>query len=80
MNPEDAIRRWSDAYVLHDPTGVGSIYAPDAVTHDPFYPDPLNGSEGTRKDAENFMKAFPDVRVQILNLVSRGDLVMGELS
>ena len=43
-----------------------------------MYPAPLKGLEAIRKDAENFFRAFPDIRVEFLHLMSKADTVMGE--
>ena len=79
MSTEDVIRRWEKAVNGHDAIAVGSIYTKDAPISDPSYPEPLIGAEGARKDAESYLKAFPNMTARILRMASNGDFVMGEV-
>jgi len=54
---------------------LDSYAAPDArVTSVPF------GWKGTlREDLENYARAFPDGKIEVVNLVAQGDLVCAEI-
>lgn len=63
----------------HDAAAVGAIYTADAPIFDPAYPEQLIGADGARKDAEGYLKAFPDMNARVVTMVSKGDLVLGEI-
>lgn len=79
MSLEDMTRKWQDAFNRHDVNEVVSVYSTDTVVYDPAFPEPLKGHEGVRKDVENFFGGFPDVKVQILNLMTKGDVILGKV-
>ena len=59
---------------------VDEIVAPDAVTHDPIILDAPTGPDAIRGGIEMIRKAFPDFRVDVLDLVAEGDKVASFLS
>jgi predicted ester cyclase len=59
---------------------VDEIVAPDAVTHDPIILDAPIGPDAIRGGIEMIRKAFPDFRVEVLDLVAEGDKVASFLS
>ena len=79
MDPEATVRKWMDAFNGHDVDGAASIYAPDAIVYDPAYPAPLEGVEAMQRDHEDFFSAFPDIKVRLLSVMSKGDYVMCEV-
>jgi steroid delta-isomerase-like uncharacterized protein len=56
---------WTEAVNRHDPDAVASLYAPNAVSRDPAYARPLEGADAIRTDMSNFLRAFPDLRVEV---------------
>jgi predicted ester cyclase len=72
-SPEDTIKRLAGALNRHDPYAVIGYYALDATIYDPMYPQPLKGWEAIRKDAQDFIKAFPDLQFSISNVKVQGD-------
>ena len=79
MNPIETARKWAKEFNKHDVDGVVSVYASNIVSYDPFYPAPLKGLDSIRKDTKNFFKAFPDMKIKFLNLMTKGNTIMGEL-
>ncbi|HEV2011908.1 MAG TPA: ester cyclase [Candidatus Limnocylindria bacterium] len=76
---EDLAKKWTDAYNRHDPRAVAAYYTQDTVSHDPFYPEPLKGRAAIEKDAADFFRAFPDLRVEVINIFEKGDRAAGEI-
>jgi steroid delta-isomerase-like uncharacterized protein len=54
---------------------VAELVAPDVVTHDPIILDAPTGSDSIRGGIEMIRKAFPDFRVEVLDLIAEGDRV-----
>jgi predicted ester cyclase len=59
---------------------VEEIVAPDAITHDPIILDAPTGPDAIRGGIEMIRKAFPDFRVEVLDLLAEGDRVASFLS
>jgi steroid delta-isomerase-like uncharacterized protein len=59
---------------------VDALMAPDAVTHDPIILDAPTGPNAIRGGIEMIRKAFPDFRVEVVDLVAEGDKVASFLS
>src|SRR5712691_4341679 len=76
---EDLAKKWTDAFNRHDARAVAAHYAQDGVVHDPFYPEPLKGRAAIEKDAADFFRAFPDLRVEVINIFEKGDRAVGEV-
>jgi steroid delta-isomerase-like uncharacterized protein len=75
---EDLTQNWTDAFNRHDPRAVAAIYTQDCVAYDPILPEPLKGRAAVEKDAADFFRAFPDVRVEVINIFEKGDRAAGE--
>jgi len=69
----DTIKKAMSAFNRHDAKGVGGSYAPKTVVHDPQYPEPLKGRDAVLKDAQAFFKAFPDMKMKVVTLLSKGN-------
>lgn len=76
---EDLAKKWTDAYNRHDARAVAAFYAQDCVAYDPSSPEPLKGRAAIEKDAADFFRAFPDLRVEVINIFEKGDRAAGEL-
>lgn len=61
----------------HNLTVADELFAPHATSPDqPALPP---GPEGIRQLATNFLAAFPDLRIEITDLIAQGDRVAGRL-
>lgn len=78
MATEDLVRKLEDALNRHDPATLAQLYAPDCTAYDPFYPQPLKGRDAIKEDYANFVKAFPDLRMQVQNVFTKGDMACTE--
>ncbi len=76
---ENVTKKFVDAINRHDPNAVANVYANDCVVHDPFYPAPLVGRDAVKEDAAAFIRAFPDLRFELLNLAEKGEVGAGEI-
>jgi steroid delta-isomerase-like uncharacterized protein len=76
---EDILNRLQDAINRHDANAVAALYAQDAVVEDPFQNQPLRGRDSIRKDADEFLKAFPNMQFRFSNAASNGSMVGAEV-
>lgn len=76
---QETMKKAMEAITRHDADAFTALYASDAIAYDPQYPKPLNGREAIRKDIEDFFTAFPDVKVEVISIISTGDLVASEV-
>lgn len=79
MSPEDIIRQEIDALNRHDVDGILALYAEDAVVIEPASPEPIQGTDALRADADNFLRAFPDLRVEHIATVWQGNDAASEM-
>ncbi|MFQ5574107.1 MAG: ester cyclase [Terriglobia bacterium] len=70
---EKTVREHLDAWNRHDPDAITRYYTDDAKAYDPSSPEPLQGKAALRKDAEQFIGAFPDLKMEVSNIVCNGD-------
>jgi predicted ester cyclase len=78
MAAGDTIRKAGKAFDRHAATAVATVCAPKAVGYDPFYPGPLKGREAIIKDLPAFFTAFPDMRMKVVPLRSKGNTYGGD--
>ena len=76
---EEASTKLAKAINGHDLDAVAKAYASDAVAYDPMYPEPLRGREAIKKDSADFLRAFPDLRFEISNVIEKDGLGAGEV-
>jgi steroid delta-isomerase-like uncharacterized protein len=77
---EEVSRNLAKAITAHDLDAVAKIYASDAIAYDPMYPEPLRGRDAIKKDTADFFRAFPDLRMEISNVIDKDDrLGAGEI-
>jgi steroid delta-isomerase-like uncharacterized protein len=62
-----------DAWNEHDAEKVQSFYTPDCIERDIAMRDAQHGSDSIRKLMKYYLRAFPDVRVTIEEVISNGD-------
>ena len=77
---EDLAKNWTDAYNRHDARAVAAHYAQDCVAYDPILLEPLKGRAAIEKDAADFFRTFPDLRVEVINIFEKGDRAAGEIT
>ena len=75
MTGEDVARKVTDAWNSHDAARVAAVYAPDATVLDPFYPEPLEGSDAIAQDALDLITAFPDITFRPTTVMTNGEMV-----
>jgi steroid delta-isomerase-like uncharacterized protein len=78
MSGKDVIRQWTDAVNRHDAAGCAALYAPNAILKDPQYAEPLEGRDAIRKDLEDFLRGFPDLRAATHSVMESGDTFAAE--
>lgn len=62
-----------EAWNAHDPDAVAAIFAPDAEAYDVGVPEPLRGRDAIRRRAADLLAAFPDFRLERLELLVDGN-------
>jgi steroid delta-isomerase-like uncharacterized protein len=71
--------RFISAANRHDPDAVAATYAEDCVVSDPRSPAPILGRAPVRAGFVADMRAFPDLRFEVLELLEKDDLGMAEM-
>jgi steroid delta-isomerase-like uncharacterized protein len=61
------------AWNAHDPDAVAGVFAPDAVLIEAGRPEPFRGRDAIRERARALLIAFPDLRLERIELVIDGD-------
>ena len=82
MSTEDnkaLLQRLIQLQMSGDLNTVDQIITPDWVDHNPPLPSPLHGYEGFKQLTMLFRSAFPDMRVEIEDILAEGDKVSARL-
>lgn len=61
MSADKVVRQYVEAITQKDPIGFASLFAVDAVLHDPFFPEPTEGRAALQSMIEGILRAFPDM-------------------
>ena len=69
----DAGNKLTEGINSHNVDAATNAYAADAVAYDPMYPEPLRGRDAIRKDTATFLRAFPDLRFEIVTIVEKDE-------
>lgn len=78
MSAADIARKAIDALNKKDLEAFKSLYASEAVSHDPMYPEPLKGKDAIGDDMASFFAAFPDAQYRISSVNDLGnDIAIG---
>ena len=72
-------QRILDAFNSGDVDAFAACFAPDAVQHHPFFPEPLRGREAIRAAEGTLFGAFDDISMESLNIVEAGQQVAIEV-
>ena len=70
------VRRWVAAWNAQDLDAAEALLTPGYVRHDANVPD-IVGPAAERQFIAGVLGAFPDLRLEIEQLVAEGDLVLG---
>lgn len=76
---EGLIRKGFDAVNRHDVNGLYELYSPNVVMHSPQYPEGMRGRENVRRQFEAYLGAFPDMKIEVSNIVAKDDVGWFEL-
>jgi steroid delta-isomerase-like uncharacterized protein len=68
---EEILTRYIDAFSRRDIDGVMALCAPDILHIHPFQQS-VKGLKAVREENEAFFRAFPDLRVDLGRIISRG--------
>ena len=72
----DKVRQYVETVNQKDPIGFASIFAVDAMIHDPFFPEPTKGRDAIRSLEEGILRAFPDITLkQVGDVIDAGSRV-----
>jgi steroid delta-isomerase-like uncharacterized protein len=74
--PTQAALGLINAWNSHDVEAITSFYAPEYEGVDVGQAHPERGIEGRRLSAERYLRAYPDLYVELEQVVSEGDVVM----
>ncbi|WP_166871627.1 ester cyclase [Salinibacterium sp. ZJ450] len=69
MNARENFERSIEALNRHDMEAFASSYAPDTLVYDPQNAETLRNRDAVEKDITEFMRAFPDARFEIIDLL-----------
>jgi steroid delta-isomerase-like uncharacterized protein len=72
------IRKLFDAFNEKDYHAIEGLAADNFELIDVASGEKYRGREGARKNAEGWLTAFPDVKIELLNVVSSGDWAVAE--
>jgi steroid delta-isomerase-like uncharacterized protein len=65
--------RTYEAWNAHDADAVAAVFAEEAVVRDAGSPTAAHGREAVRQRAADLLRAFPDLRLERIELVIDGD-------
>jgi ketosteroid isomerase-like protein len=77
-NSAGTMRELFDAYNNKDYDAIEGIAADDFELIDCASGEKFHGPEGARQNAEGWLTAFPNAKVELLNLVAFGDWAVAE--
>ncbi len=72
-------RLYEEGFNEGDLAVVDELIAPDAVTHDPIILDAPTGPGAIRGGIQMIRQAFPDFRVEVVDLIAEDDRVAASL-
>jgi steroid delta-isomerase-like uncharacterized protein len=73
-DPKAVIRRWVEAWNTQDLDAAEALVAPEFVRHDANLPDVV-GPQAEPQHIVDDLAAFPDLHLEIEQLIAEGDLV-----
>src|SRR5205807_3700799 len=76
LTPDTVARRAFDAWNAHDLGAYAALVAPTYISESDTLPAPARGPEGARAMLDGYVRAFPDIRLEIEQLLTSGDYVI----
>lgn len=61
MSADRVVRQYVETINQKDPIGFATLFAVDAVLHDPVFPEPTTGRGAIQSMIEGILRAFPDM-------------------
>ncbi len=77
-SPREVAMMWAAAYNRHDPDAAAALYDEQVTNVQMPYGKPVQGREAMRATYVNVFRAFPDIHVEIENIVQDGPWVAVE--
>jgi steroid delta-isomerase-like uncharacterized protein len=74
-NKELVRRLYEEGFNQGDLDVVDELVSPDVVTHNPIILDAPEGPDSVRGGIEMIRQSFPDIEVEILDMIAEGDRV-----
>jgi steroid delta-isomerase-like uncharacterized protein len=72
------MRKLIDGFNTKDHDAIEALAAEDFKLIDVASGETFQGREGARRNAEGWLNAFPDAKIELLNVVASGDWAVGE--
>jgi steroid delta-isomerase-like uncharacterized protein len=72
------VRRWIDAWNVQDVAAGSDLLSPDFVRHDANLPEVV-GAAAQRDFLRAVFSAFPDIHIEVQQLIADGDTVVARL-
>ena len=69
-------RHYDEAWNARDLGSIDETHAADCVHHDPSNPEPIRGLAAIRARLAEVQEAFPDLRMELHDLIAEGDRVV----
>jgi steroid delta-isomerase-like uncharacterized protein len=76
--PKQVTLKWVTAYNNHNPDEAAALYDENATNLQMPYGKPVQGREAMRSTYVKIFQSFPDIHVQVENLVENGQWVVVE--
>lgn len=73
-------REYFEAFAGGDLDWLDGHVAPDFIRHDPGLPFEVRGPEGVRRLNSAFLTAFPDLRLDVEDVIGEGEKVLARLT
>jgi steroid delta-isomerase-like uncharacterized protein len=70
------VRHAFDAWNAHDPERLAKVLDEKYVSESDTVPAPINGRDGARQFMQIYLKAFPDIHVDVVQMLADGDFVV----
>lgn len=74
---KDVVRKAIAAFNARDLDGFFSFHTEDTTSHEVFFPEPL-GRDEFRAFVQEFWHAYPNHRIETVNMIAEGDEVVVE--
>lgn len=76
--PQEVAQQWVTAYNRHDPEAAAALYHEDVTNLQLPWGQPVQGREAMRATYLKVFKAFPDIHVDLENMIHAGAWVAVE--